>query len=278
MNATNLTAVSVLLAIATGGCSTTEKAPATELTIRGSDTMLVLNRRLAEDFMRGHPGISVRVEGGGTGAGVSSLVAGEADLCAASRPLLPDEVQLIHERFGTLGVRFLVAQDALSVYLNVANPVRALSMEQLAGIFGGTIDDWAEVGGQPGAVVVVVRPPSSGSYRFFRDHVLSGKSYSPTAITARTTREVIETVRTTPMAVGFGGVAYTAEGVRSAEIDGVGPVAAGQPDPPYPLTRYLVFYSAEPPSGLAKSFIDWCLGAKGQRAVAEVGYGPLWSE
>jgi phosphate transport system substrate-binding protein len=261
-----------------GGCATTDRSPGSAITVVGSDTMLLLNRRLAETFMRNNPGVSVRVFGGGSGAGVRAVTEGQADVCAASRPLAPDEVQAIYDRFKTLGVRFLVAQDALSVYLNVANPVTALSMDQLKRIFDGTIVDWAEAGGRHGEVMVVVRPPNSGSYRFFRDHVLSGGAFSSSAVTAPTTREVLETVRTNPSAVGFGGVAYTAEGVRTAEIDGVGPSATGRPGRPYPLTRYLVFYTVRPPSGLAREFIDWCLGPEGQRVVAEVGYAPLWSQ
>ena len=44
----------------------------------------------------------------------------------------------------------------------------------------------------------------------------------------------------------------------------------------FPLARYLAFYTVEPPIGLAKRFIDFCLGPEGQAPVADVGYIPLW--
>jgi phosphate transport system substrate-binding protein len=258
------------------GCVGAPHVEDRELRVRGSDTMLVLNRRLAEEFMRGHPGMSVRVAGGGTGTGVEALLAGEADICAASRPLLAEEVAAIHDRFGSLGVRFLVCQDALSVFVNAANPVRDLSSEQLRAMFDGTIASWSDVGGEGRGVVVIVRPPTSGSHRFFRDHVLKGRPYATGAVTVRATFDVLEAVRDEPGAIGYGGLAYRLEGAPSCAIDGVLPDAEAVRDGRYPLARYLVFYTVEPPVGLAKRFIDWCLGEAGQEIVAEVGYIPLW--
>jgi phosphate transport system substrate-binding protein len=238
--------------------------------------MLILNRQLAAAYMADHPGVSVRVEGGGTGAGVTALVAGEADLCAASRPLRGEEVQTIYEAFGTLGVRFLVAQDALSVFVNEANPVADLPVEALASLFDGSLGRWSEVGGADLPVVVVVRPPSSGSHRFFRDHVLKGSPYREDAITVARTSDVLEAVAGDPAAIGYGGVAYTREGVVAIAVAGVAPTAEGVRSGAYPLARYLVFYTVAPPTGAAKSFIDFCLSPAGQVIVAEVGYVPLF--
>ena len=264
-----------LLALA-GGCASSTRIEERELRVRGSDTMLVLNRRLAEAFMGSSPGMSVRVDGGGTRAGVEALVAGEADIAAASRPLLADEVAAIYDRFRSLGVRHLVAQDALSVFVNGANPVRALTLDQLRGLFDGSIHSWDELGGERLEVVAIVRPPSSGTHRFFRDHVLEGAPYAAGARTVPTTAEILEAVRSDPRAVGYGGVAYRLPGAEACAIDGVPPTVEAVRDGRYPLARYLAFYTVEPPAGLAKRFIDFCQGAEGQAIVSEVGYIPLW--
>jgi phosphate transport system substrate-binding protein len=236
----------------------------------------VLNRRLAEAFMRSHPGLSVRVEGGGSGAGVEALASGEAEIAASSRPLLADEVAAIYDRFRSLGVRHLVAQDALSVFVNAANPVRGLSSQQLRGLFDGSIHSWDELGGERLEVVAIVRPPWSGTHRFFRDHVLKGQPYAPDVRALPTTPEILEFVRSDPRAIGYGGVAYRLPGVEACAIDGVPPTAEAVRAGRYPLARYLAFYTVEPPTGLAKRFIDFCLGPEGQAVVAEVGYIPLW--
>ena len=270
MNVASRLVGAVLLAAA-AGCTTATQMEEARLTIRGSDTMLVLNRRLAEEYMRDHPGVSIRVEGGGSAAGVAALLESDADLCAASRPLLAEEVAAIYDRYATLGVRFLVAQDALSVFVNQANPIRTLTLGELGGLFDGSIGSWAAVGGGGAEVVVVVRPPGSGSHRFFRDHVLKGRPFVPEAVTASSTRDVLEAVRSHPGAVGYGGLAYHLEGVRAIAIEGVEPTERAIQDGRYPLSRYLAFYTARPPTGLARRFIDWCLAPEGQAVVTEVG-------
>ncbi len=267
----------VLCGVLALGCASTPRGADDAIRIVGSDTMLELDRRFAESFMRSHPGTSIVVEGGGSGVGIEALIAGTASIAAASRPLSSDEVAQLYERHQTLGVRFLLAQDALSIYLNAANPIRDLSLDQLRGLFAGTLTDWSQVGGEPGAVEVIVRPPSSGTHRFFRDHVLVGGPYAASATAVPTTRGILAAVAADPRAIGYGGQAYRLEGVVQAAVDGVEPTPENVGRDRYPLSRYLSFYTTEPPAGLARSFIDWCLGEEGQLVVAAVGYVPLWS-
>jgi phosphate transport system substrate-binding protein len=238
--------------------------------------MLVLNRRLAEGFMRLHPGTSIEVRGGGSSVGVEALVAGTIDICAASRPLAPSEVEALYGRSGTLGVRFVVAEDALSIYLNRDNPIHDLSLDQLAGLFDGTVTRWSEVGGADGAVEVVLRPPSSGTFRFFQDHVLKGRPYGVAAVTAASTNDVVQAVSSRPGAIGFGGLAYGHDLVVHCAIEGVAPSVEAVRSGRYRLARYLQLYTAAPPRGLVRDFIEWCLGRDGQAIVSEVGYLPLW--
>jgi phosphate transport system substrate-binding protein len=247
-----------------------------EILVVGSDTMLELDRRFAVGFMRDNPGDTVRVEGGGSGAGIMALLDGRAEIAAASRPLAADEVAAMHDNFGTLGVRYLIAQDALSVYVHESNPVHNLSLQQLRGLFGGTISDWSAVGGKLGEVVVIVRPPNSGTNRFFRDHVLSGAPYSRFAVVRPTTRGVLTGVQQDPASIGYGGLAYRVEGVVQIAVEGIAPTPENVGRGRYPLTRFLAFYTTEPASGLARRFIDWCVSAEGQQIVTEVGYIPLW--
>jgi phosphate transport system substrate-binding protein len=246
-----------------------------EVTVVGSDTMLPLNRRLAEEFMVAHPGVAVRVEGGGTARGVAALIAGEADLCAASRPLAASEIEALYARFESLGVRFLVAQDALSVYLHPDNPVRDLSLAALRAVFDGSIRSWAEVGGGALSIEVVVRPPNSGTARFFRDHVLTGGEFAPQARTEVTTADVVRAVADNPGAIGFGGTAF-GRGLVHCAVEGVAPSHGSVGAGTYPLTRFLQFVAAKRPGGWVEAFVDWCLGPEGQAMVAEQGLVALW--
>lgn len=257
------------------GCAGLRGESNAEVRIKGSDTMVLLNRRLAAAFMMGHPGTAVVVEGGGSATGVQALLEGSVDIAAASRPVEGPEVGAVFRRYGTLGVRFLVAEDPFSVYLNPSNPVRDLSVEQLRAIFAGKVTSWRELGGEDLEIHVITRPPTSGSHRFFQLHVLLGGAYAARAATLARTRDIVGVVRKDPAAIGYGGRGW-ARGVRCARVDGVAPTPGAVREGRYPLTRYLTFYTARPPSGAVRRFIDWCLGPEGQAVVRKVGYVPLW--
>lgn len=252
--------------------------PPTGRSIRvvGSDTMLALMLRLAVGFMGSHPGTSVVVEGGGTGVGFEALIAGRADLAAASGALAADEARRLFERHGVLGVRVVVAQDALSVWVHPDNPVRELSTRALRDLFSGAVDSWAAVGGEPVEVVPVIRLPSSGTARFFRNHVLFGGEYAASAVTAPTTPAVVAAVASDRRAIGYGGIAYYEPGVAAVALDGVRPELDAIRSGLYPLTRFLQLYSVAAPDGPAREFVDYCLSPAGQRLVSEVGYIPSW--
>jgi len=59
-------------------------------------------------------------------------------------------------------------------------------------------------------------------------------------------------------------------------IDGVTPTAENVRSGAYSLGRYLYLHSVRPPGGLAARFVEFALGAEGQRIVEEVGFVPLF--
>lgn len=267
-----LAAALLAAACAHGGAGAPER-----VRVAGSDTMAPLTRLWAERFMADHPGIAVAAAGGGTGEGIRALIAGAVDVAAASRPLSPEEVELLHARGGTLGVAFRSARDGLSVYLHPDNPVRSLTPLQVKGIFTGRIGTWAKVGGADAPIAVYTRQPSSGTYRFFQELVLDEEPYSERAVALPTTAAIVDAVRADEHAIGYGGLAYGADLVHCA-VGGVAPGAATVRDGSYPIARYLYLYTTRPPAGAVKAFIDWVLSPAGQRAVADAGYVPIWSE
>jgi phosphate transport system substrate-binding protein len=243
--------------------------------IVGSDTMRALARRWSEAFMRENPGVVVQVQGGGTGAGVVALIEGRADLGTGSRPLLPEEVQELTQRHDSLGVSFRCARDAVSVFLNPANPVRDMSLAQLKGLFAGRIRTWREVGGLDAPVQILIRPPNSGTYLLFRELVLDEEAYTERAITRPTTAAVVDTVRNDPSAVGYGGIAFAPDLVHCA-VGGQPPTPASVRNGSYPLARYLYLHSVRRPRGWPRRFVDFVFTDEGQRIVEEVGFVSLW--
>jgi phosphate transport system substrate-binding protein len=267
----------LLFACAAGcaGSRTTASNGVPSLRIVGSDTMHPLVQRWAEEFMRSHPRRIIEAEGGGTGRGIQALIEGRADLSAASRTMLPEEVRQLLDRRGFLGMNVLTGKDALSIYVHPDNPVQNLDLEELAGIFSGRVRNWAEVGGDSLDILVVGRQPNSGTFFFFRERVLRGAPYATGTRTVPNTRTVTLEVARNRAAIGYGGMAYGRDVVHCS-VNGVAPTHDNVRNGSYPLSRYLYLYTSGPLQGLVQEFVDWVLSEAGQRLVREVGYIPLW--
>ncbi len=267
-----------LMIILCAGCSSvqqsTGKIPGT-IRIKGSDSMLLLVQRLAERYMSEHPEKNIVVEGGGSGTGVRSLINGTSDLCATSRPLTPEEVRMIAQKYQSLGVSILCAKDALSVVVHPSNPVTDLSLEQIKAIYTGIITDWSALGAPAAKITVYRRESNSGTYQYFEDHVLTGEEYSSESISVPGAQAMINAVAADSSAIGYSTSVY-ANGVDKLSVNGEEPTITNVRLGRYPISRYLYFYTVNPPEGGVKLFVDWVTGREGQKTVKENGYIPLY--
>ncbi len=250
------------------------------ITVKGSDTMVILVQRWAESYMGSHPGAIVQVTGGGSGTGIAALINGTTDICMASRAMKDDEKKKLRDRYQTMGVEIAVAKDGLAVYVHESNPVKELTIAQIRDLYLGTTTNWKQVGGPDAPVVLYGRENSSGTYVYFKDHVLEGKDFAARCQTLPGTAAVVNAVARDPKGVGYGGAAY-AKGVREVAIrrdaksPGVMPTEAAVRDGSYPLARDLYFYARRQPAGDVKKFVDWALSPAGQAVVTQVGYYPV---
>jgi len=243
--------------------------------LKGSDTMYTMVVRWAEEYMKQNRDISIYAEGGGSAHGFQHLIEGEVDICASSRPMLPYEVRQLAEKHQRLGISHIVAKDALSIYLHPANPVTDLSQKQLKDIFSGRIENWKKVGGKDMPIRVLTRSPNSGTYLYFKEHVLDDENYTNDADIYYSTQALIDEIAENENAIAYGGTAY-GDRVLHCRIDGVEPTIENVIQDKYPIARYLYLYTIDTPRGHIKDFIDWILDMPGQVIVAQVGYIPLF--
>ena len=248
------------------------------LTVKGSDTMVVLTQRWAEEYMKAHPETKVQVTGGGSGTGLSALINGTTEIATSSRPMKDPEQNKLRARYKTVGFELPVAKDGVTFYVNDKSTLTSLTMEQLKKIYLGDVTNWKDVGGPDAPIVLYSRENSSGTYVFVKDNLLGGEDYSATAQTLPGTAAVVNAVAKEKNAIGYGGAAY-AKGVKELKIkvgaEELGPSAENVKSGKYPLARDLYFYLRSKPSGEAKSFIDFCLSDAGQQLVSQVGYFPV---
>ncbi len=251
----------------------------TKITVKGSDTMVILAQKWAEVYMKSHQDVIIQVTGGGSGTGISALINGATDICNSSRPMKSSEIDKLKERYASMGVEIPCAKDGITIFLNESNPVSELSVKQLAGIFSGKIRNWKEVGGPDQDIKLYGRENSSGTYVFFKDNVVKA-DYAASCQTLPGTAAVVNAVSKDKFGIGYGGAAYAA-GVKHCKVKkddkGVAyfataeTIAKGQ----YPITRYLYMYLRNRPTGQTKAYIDWILSPEGQKLVTDIGYFPV---
>jgi len=102
-----------------------------KVTVKGSDTMVIMSQKWAEVYMRKNPGTTIQVTGGGSGVGIAALINGSTDIANSSRPMKAAELDKLKQRYNTLGIEIPCAKDGITVYLNKANPVSELTVRQI---------------------------------------------------------------------------------------------------------------------------------------------------
>lgn len=239
--------------------------------------------------MKATPGTTVQVTGGGSGTGIAAIIEGTCNVANSSRPIKASELAKGKDAGKNL-IEHKVALDALCVVVHPNNPVKELSVAQVKAIMTGAVNDWSQVGGTPGAIVLYSRESSSGTYAFMKEHIMGNADYAATAQTLPGTAAIKSAIARDPKAVGYGGAAYFG-GKKDVKILGIKatkdaaavyPVKAdGHVDEPkirsleYPIARYLYCYTNGQPTGAMKKYFDWMLGPEGQKLVRDEGYVPL---
>jgi phosphate transport system substrate-binding protein len=276
-----------LVACGPSGDGGDEGGGATIIQNKGSDTMVNVAQVWAEEYRTVAPDVEVEVSGGGSGVGIAALIRGTVDLANASRDMKPQEMEAAEKNTGKAPQEFTVGYDALAVYVHKDNPLDEIELSKLAEIYveGGSVTRWSQLGVTiPGVsddtIVRVSRQSSSGTYEFFRDHVLEKRDFALGSRDLNGSKEVVELVGTTPTAIGYSGMGYATDHVkmlRLASEDGgpsFEPSVENTNNRSYPLARSLHLYTLGEPEGALKTYIDWILSPAGQGIVEASGYVP----
>ncbi len=243
--------------------------------------MVVLAQKWAEAYMADNPGTSVQVTGGGSGTGIAALLDGTTDVADCSRAMSAVEEAKFISLHNVRPMQVKTAMDGLAIYVNAGNPLRDISLEQLEKIFTGKARNWKEMGGADLPIVCYSRENSSGTYGYFKEHVLKNGDFLPEAQAMNGTAALIVAVANDPKGIGYGGIGY-AKGVRVLPVKadaGSSPVEPSMENViagTYPISRYLYCYLN--PTGVGHEttkYLKFILGEKGQALVAQVGYYPL---
>ena len=252
------------------------QAKADRLVIKGSDTLgAKLVPQLAEQFKAQHSGTTFDIAAEGSTTGIAAIIDGTAEIGMSSRRAKPAEVAAAASKGKHLKPT-IVAYDGIAVIVNSANPLKALTKKQVEQIFTGDVTDWSAVGGSGGKISIYTRNTSSGTYSDFKELAMKKRDYASGSQKMAGNEQIASEVGKNPNGVGYVGLAYTkAGGIKVVSIDGTAPSVQTVLAHSYPYARPTFYYTNGEAIGLAKQFLDFTIGAGGQRIVAQVGFVPI---
>jgi phosphate transport system substrate-binding protein len=285
----NVVFLAAAACFAVTGCFGGDGQSRTLIQNKGSDTMVNVAQAWAENYRRVHPEIGVAVSGGGSGTGIAALINHTVDIANASRNIHVEEQEAIRKANGREAVEHIVAYDAVVFFVHAANPLKELNTEQIACIYGegGECEKWTQVGVEvPGcadqSIIRVSRQSNSGTYEFVRDHVLGkGRDFKLGSRDMQGSKDVVDLVAHTPCAIGYSGIGYENDQVRSlciadkAGAPCVTPTVEAARTRAYPLSRPLFMYTLGEAEGPLAAYLEWIRSPEGQRILAQTGFVPL---
>jgi phosphate transport system substrate-binding protein len=237
--------------------------------------------------MKKDPNRSIAVTGGGSGVGIAAIINKTTDLCNASRPMKDSEIAKAKANgVNPVGVAFAV--DGLSVIVNAKNSVKHLTTDLIGQIYRGEVSNWKQLGGPDAAITLYGRQPNSGTFVFFREHIVKS-DYSNNMNQMNGNAQILEAVRKDFGGIGYVGIGYV--------VDDAGKVVAGinvlevakdsrsTPASPlklenvlsgaYPITRPLYQYFDKNNQAKVEGFIKYELSPEGLAITKKDGFYPL---
>lgn len=283
----------MMVSIAGCGQSTNRKAGETKalmgrIAIDGSSTVYPISAAVAEEFMQTQPELQVTVAMAGTGGGMKKFIAGEIDICDASRKIKDKEIQDAKKN-GIDYTEFIVAYDGISVVVNNNNKwANDITTEELNKIWAqdSTVKTWKDVNSKwPNEPIKLYGPGTdSGTFEYFTEEInKKARSMRKDFTPSEDDNVLVKGVEGDKNAMGYFGFAYYLENkqkMKVLKVNGVEPGFDTIKNGTYkPLSRPLYIYVSN--KSLAKEhvkeFVKYFL-SDGVKLIRSVGYVELDEE
>ena len=235
----------------------------------GSTSMEKVIGALGESFMEANSGTTFTYNPTGSGSGIQAVSEGRCDIGLSSRALKDDEK--------ASGLKeTIVALDGIAIIVNPQNPVKDLSLEQIAKIYTGEITNWKDVGGEDAEIVRIGREAGSGTRDGF-ESITDTKDACQYRQELTSTGDVITTVSQNPNAIGYASLAAIKDSVKALTVNGVAPTEATVKDGTYLVQRPFVLVTKEGAalSETAQKFFDFATSADAASIISAAGAVPV---
>lgn len=235
----------------------------------GSTSMEKVIGALGESFMEANSGTTFTYNPTGSGSGIQAVSEGRCDIGLSSRALKDDEK--------ASGLKeTTLALDGIAIIVNPQNPVKDLSLEQIAKIYTGEITNWKDVGGEDAEIVRIGREAGSGTRDGF-ESITDTKDACQYRQELTSTGDVITTVSQNPNAIGYASLAAIKDSVKALTVNGVAPTEATVKDGTYLVQRPFVLVTKEGAalSETAQKFFDFATSADAASIISAAGAVPV---
>lgn len=108
-----------------------------KITVAGSTSVAPVMEKLAEEYKKLNPKVTIEIQQTGSGAGIESATQGACDIGMSSRALKEEELLNLEE--------INIAMDGICVIVNVNSQIEELTATQIKDIYIGNITDWSEM-------------------------------------------------------------------------------------------------------------------------------------
>lgn len=235
----------------------------------GSTSMEKVIGALGESFMEANSGTTFTYNPTGSGSGIQAVSEGRCDIGLSSRALKDDEK--------ASGLKeTTLALDGIAIIVNPQNPVKDLSLEQIAKIYTGEITNWKDVGGEDAEIVRIGREAGSGTRDGF-ESITETKDACQYRQELTSTGDVITTVSQNPNAIGYASLAAIKDSVKALTVNDVAPTEATVKDGTYLVQRPFVLVTKEGValSETAQKFFDFATSADAASIISAAGAVPV---
>ena len=259
-----LTVVSLVACFFTGCGADKSTSNGGTVATDGSTSMEKVIGYLSEAYMEEKTDVKVTYNPTGSGSGIQAVLEGRCDIGLSSRDLKDEEKAELN---GTV-----VAIDGIAVIVNPENPVKDLTIEQIAGLYKGEITNWSEVGGADAPVVLIGREAASGTRDGF-ESITDTEDLCKYSQELTSTGDVITTVSSNEDAIGYASVASVEETVKTVTVGGVAPTEETIKNGTYVVQRpfVLVTKEGEALSESASAFFDYITSDEAAEIIASAG-------
>jgi phosphate transport system substrate-binding protein len=247
----------------------------------GTDGQFITQMVGDEGF--GDPLGSYLVTSAGSNDAFSTLLDKTAQVGMASRRITPGEARALRAdgagNMVSVDSEHIIAVDSLVAITHPDNPVKTVTMEQLRGIYNGTISNWSELGGDDATITLVDRATDSGTREVFMSRVFGDQAPAPLSdtIVVPGNNEMAAQVNSDETAIGFVGYAFQRGASALTLVNDCGitmiPDAFSARTQEYALQRLLYLYTRDDNADAATmDFIHYAESEAADEVIAKAGF------